>query len=252
MKRLLLLTFTLIFTSGLFGQMRFNEKPSSTYFGRTTQGFQTFSPLSIDNIEESENELKKRKKKKKKKGKKGKDEAYAMGKSYITAGYGVGNLAKTVFKIYQSYEGYSTKFAGPFNLKYEYGLTEKWGIGISLSYMSYDVSWGGTTYDFDNDTTINIKEGFKGSTFRILPKFNYHFGGNDKFDPYFGFGVGFAARSYKFYSNDPFTQALELKGIPISSELTLGMRYYFSPNIGIFTELGTGSAIFQFGLALKF
>jgi hypothetical protein len=251
MKKLLLVTLALAFTSGLFGQTQTYTRPHVADFGKSNQSFSTLGQPSLKGLMETDSELKKRKKKKKK-GKKGKDNAFAMGKSYITAGYGVGNLTKTVFKIYQSYEGFSTKFTGPFNLKYEYGISESWGMGLSLSYMSYNVGWGGESYDFDNDTTINIKEGFKGSTIRAVAKFNYHFGGNENFDPYIGFGVGYAARSYKFYSNDPLAQELSIKGIPIASEITLGMRYYFSPNVGIFAELGTGSAIFQFGLALKF
>jgi hypothetical protein len=40
--------------------------------------------------------------------------------------------------------------------------------------------------------------------------------------------------------------------MPLGFESTLGARYMFTPNIGLYSEVGIAKAAFQFGLNAKF
>jgi opacity protein-like surface antigen len=85
-------------------------------------------------------------------------------------------------------------------------------------------------------------------------RFNYHFLDNDKFDLFSTVGVGYANRSFSFTSTDPDYVSTDVKSlIPVGSKIGLGMRYFFTDNIGANLQLGFGQGgILNAGISAKF
>lgn len=176
--------------------------------------------------------------------------AFEKGKSYVSLGYAAQLIPiKAIFKVYADELGFSVKGLGPVVVKYEYGISEKVGIGFNIGYTSGNIQWtapdslgGGGTYNYQ----------YKYSKLTATPRFNYHFGDNKMIDPYLGMGIGFKRAQYNLTTNDPFFQGLSISGIPVSFEATFGLRVLFTEQIGGFAEIGAGHGFFQFGAVGKF
>jgi outer membrane protein W len=84
-------------------------------------------------------------------------------------------------------------------------------------------------------------------------RFNYHFATGKKIDPYVGLGIGYGSTKYTSDTDgDDFGVIAEFKSIiPIGTEFTIGMRYFFSDAIGAYAEVGLSKSIANFGLAIK-
>ena len=186
--------------------------------------------------------------------KKGGGNAFEQGTIAISAGYGFPNWVSLAFKTYDSYTGYKASGIGPAHLKFEYGVSDKIGIGLSLNYVQYKVSW--PEYDPFGVGSSIYQEGYTGSSLSALVRMNLHFATSDKLDPYWGIGVGYRSYNFKYFNDNPFyvTDPLdEFKAlVPVGFETTIGMRYYFTNNIGAYLEMGMAKSLIQGGLAVKF
>ncbi len=198
---------------------------------------------------------------KKRRKKRGRDQAFGQGKSVITVGYGFPSLIKSAFRAYESNLDYKVSGFGPAHLKYEYGVTDKIGLGLSIRYLTYKVQWSDegtvTTYDTlgnpTGTTPVTYTSGYKGSSLGIMARMNFHFATGDKFDPYWGFGIGYGSYNFDYFTDDPDGGELSFKfPIPLAFESTVGCRYFFTDNIGAYAELGWGGSYLQAGLAAKF
>ena len=91
------------------------------------------------------------------------------------------------------------------------------------------------------------------SKFGVIATMNYHFLDNDKVDAYGVFGIGYGNRSFKYESTDPdFTEATISGLIPVASKIGVGMRYFFTDNIGANLALGFGQGgVINAGLSIK-
>jgi opacity protein-like surface antigen len=169
-----------------------------------------------------------------------KSQAFEQGKSQVSAGYGFGNFIQAVFSTYEVYEDFSSSITGPMFVKYEFGVSEKIGFGINFAFASASVSYKDV---FAENQSINW------STWSGLARINRHFGSHEKFDPYIGLGVGYRSANWKFSESD---LDVDNNLMPFGFESTLGARYMFTPNVGLYSEVGIAKAIFQFGLNAKF
>ncbi len=178
--------------------------------------------------------------------------AFGEGVVNINIGYGWPNLAKTTLKLLEEDVNYNTTGIGPIAFRFEYGLTEKFGLGLSINYSDAAVDWSDTSGN--NGITYNYK--IKRSTTSILPRFNFHFGTNEKVDPYFAVAMGFRTANYTLETNDPDAKDADYVSIPnffpIGFEAVVGVRIYFTPNIGAYSEIGISKGVMQAGLAFKF
>jgi opacity protein-like surface antigen len=105
-------------------------------------------------------------------------------------------------------------------------------------------------YKIDDNYQGNIN--FKNTS--VLGRINLHFANSEKFDAYWGAGLGYKFGRWKHTDNDPDT---EVDGeipsiIPFGFETTVGVRYFFIPNVGVYAELDIAKAPIQFGLTAKF
>ncbi len=176
------------------------------------------------------------------------------GQSTVQIGYGIGNFAQGLFKFSEGEPGYSFKAAGPFFLKYEYAVSEKIGIGLNVAVVTANVEYKQTYSDsFGNTSTYTENIDWVGYSF--LLRLNQHFGNLEKFDPYWGFGMGYRSNSIKYSNNDPNNSDSnqEVGSIfPFGFEATIGSRYLFTDNFGVYVEAGFAKAVVQFGANIKF
>lgn len=204
--------------------------------------------------------------------------AFKKGNIVITAGYGFPNLYKNIYKglistvnsinsiYYQENYSYSVKGMGPAFFKADYGLSKLIGLGVVAGYFntsitqtrSYQVSEynsSTSTYQYVNYEDVTK---YEMSSFSVGARINFHFGRGEKLDPYAGVGVGYSLNQYKQTqtTNNPnaiLERPYSGTGIPTYFAITVGMRYYFTPNIGIYGEVGFDKwSLVQGGLVAKF
>ena len=185
--------------------------------------------------------------------KKSNAQAIEEGNVIIDAYYGFPNLYSTVFKAaYESSNstGLTLGSQGPLGIRAEYLITDKVGFGIDLGMNSSSISKS------EADINTNIIYDYKFSTRKIgaIFTFNYHFVENDKLDAYFVVGGGYGNRNFKFTSTDPnYIEESVESLIPISYKIGVGMRYFFTENIGANLALGLGQGgLANVGVSAKF
>ncbi len=180
-------------------------------------------------------------------------QAFEMGKSYLSLGYGLGNLNHKV--VEQSIAVRDAKFSsfGALFLKYEYALTKKTGVGLNIAYRRETGSAMETYIDI-NKNVIDYTQNVIYSAWSALARINYHIG-EDKFvDPYIGFGLGFRSGIWGYSTSvqgAPSNPKLK-KVSPIGVEMTLGCKVLLSDHYGAYSELGFSKGVFQIGAYRKF
>jgi len=153
----------------------------------------------------------------------------------MTIGYGYKSWYQSGMIFYEySYEK-TFHAIGPIHIKYEYGLADKIGIGISFGYHKYD--------DFNNQPVLG---------YRFIGKIYYHFFANKKWDAYCDTGVGAGRFEAKYVLESSPPQIITDKLTTLEMELGLGARCYFTKNISLYFEAGIGKTIFQGGVAIAF
>lgn len=185
--------------------------------------------------------------------------AFEKGTIVATGGYGFPDLYRTSLRVnYNSYNSRTVSGIGPLILKGDYGIVKfKWGhsvgAGIVIGYSSTKVKYSYSNSYWSNNTFYNQTDAYK--TITIGARGTYHFFTKEKFDCYASVGLGFNINTYSRSSNDP-NGALVVSSTGRSGvyeSFTVGIRYFFNKNIGVYSELGWDmSAPIQAGIALKF
>jgi opacity protein-like surface antigen len=196
------------------------------------------------------------------------EKAFREGKFDFTVGYGFPDMYKSFIKSIANSAGtnFEVKGLGPAFFKAEYGVTKLIGLGAAIGYQSISVT---DTYSYQesnyNSTTgmyeYHTYEDVEKLTFTSLSvaaRINFHFGTGKRLDPYAGVGVGYSQKQYKFTytTNNPsglsYTPQTYSGFFPFYFGITAGLRYYFTPNIGIYGEVGFDKwSLIQGGLAVK-
>jgi outer membrane protein W len=184
------------------------------------------------------------------------DAAFQKGGSSISLGYGFLSPYKTLFKLSNAFGGSSSaKFSslGPIGLTYEYGATEKIGVGLQVAYSNLknvETTKDGISTGKDRIETLKLTQ------ISAIARVNYHFGSSSKFDPYAGLGLGYGNFKFTSEDNDPNPLFTGTKiSVPGAFGITgqLGAKYYFSSSIGAYAEIGYLAGSFaQIGITAKF
>jgi hypothetical protein len=175
-------------------------------------------------------------------------QAFEQEKSYGSVGYGFGNIGNIVLNAYENNEGYNYSSLGPIFLKYEYAISDKFGIGASLVYLSGEAKFTST-----NGASNTYNNTISRVGYNAMLRFNWHFGDHDMIDPYFGIAAGYRSNTWSSDFEDPNTEDLEVKTLNhLGLEATFGTRFMFHENLGAYVEVGLARAIFQIGLTGKF
>ncbi|MFC1729692.1 outer membrane beta-barrel protein [candidate division KSB1 bacterium] len=181
-----------------------------------------------------------------------KAQSFKEGKSFIQAGYGVGNFMSSIFQAYQDIdEDMTSVWTGPLFAKFEYALTDKIGMGVNIAYAGATVSYEDAGHLNSNGDVY--KETITWSNISFLIRMNLHFGKNKLVDPYWGFGLGYRTGSTKYENNDNTYNSKEISSLfPLGLETTLGIRVMFAQHIGMYIEAGIAKAVLQGGLTVSF
>lgn len=181
--------------------------------------------------------------------------AFQEGDILISGGLGYLNGTQWAFKTADAISGGEINYSPGFNplfIKLEKAVTDNFGVGVNFAYASAHTEW---VYDeTTSDGKSQLKQTLDWSNYSVLLRFNYHLGGNDKFDPYFGMGAGYRNGTWKTSTNDPEQpfDSFNIPGAnPFGIELTMGGRYMFTPNIGAYAEIGLSKALVQGGLTIN-
>jgi hypothetical protein len=116
-------------------------------------------------------------------------------------------------------------------------------IGVG-GYLSYSANkW--------NNNLLGFDYGYKYSYFVIGPRGAFHYQFIDKLDTYAGVMLGYNVVSASYYGDDLYeTAAASSSGVWFGG--FAGARYYFTPTIAVFAEVGYGVAAIELGVSLKF
>lgn len=195
-----------------------------------------------------------------------KSQVFEEGNAFASIGYGFPNFTNTWFKLIAigTEENYSNSAFGPLHAKFEYALTDKLGLGLSVNFATAKGQWDETTSEY-NTTTGMYEENTYTETLRLtswnaLARINWHWVDHDKVDFYTGIGIGYNSNKFNYTSTDPdFDEETEMEEVnqlvnlvPIGYETTLGLRYLFSDNLGAYMELGWSKSLMQIGVVGRF
>ncbi|MFN3405937.1 MAG: outer membrane beta-barrel protein [Cytophagaceae bacterium] len=178
-------------------------------------------------------------------------DGYLGGPNFTT---GIVRLAYMTSQKFGNENPVSVTGTGPFGFKAEYLITEKIGISGNFNYANTRVS--GTIRinhpdpETEETTTSTFDYAASIRRIRIMPMLNYHFGKNEKFDPYIAFGIGYNSVRLRETKYNVGGVNLPLGSYAMRGEL--GFRYYFIPRLGVSGQLGVGGGpLIAAGLAAK-
>lgn len=180
------------------------------------------------------------------------------GRIIVDGYYGYGSLYNAVFKAMVANDAsFTFKGLGPLGVRGEYMISDKVGFGLDLAYSSASINYTETSTSFDenyNYVTETYDASLKTAKVGAMVTFNYHFVNSDKFDSYFVFGLGYGNRSFTAESDYLGYVSPEYNStFPVASRLGVGMRYFFTEDIGLNLGLGLGQGgLLNAGVSARF
>jgi len=173
--------------------------------------------------------------------------AFNQESTYISIGYGFGSYFRTF-----NFDSQITTI-GPLYAKIEKPITDQFGIGINMAFSKNTVR---ENYSYTTDNGfVSVEEITDINILSILARLTWHYGNFKTFDPYMGFGMGYRLVQSNNIQNSPFNNSDSddfRNNIPFGFDFTLGARYFFSPQVGVYTEFGIAQSVGQFGICAKF
>lgn len=184
-------------------------------------------------------------------------QAFQEGNVIISAGYGFTTTGRAILNsLEQSGAEIDPTGHNPIFGKFEYAISEKWGIGLNFfaANIGFKQDYTSTTFDDQGSSvTQRFTDEYAYKVKAVSVRFNRHWEVTEAFDIYFGFGGGPKWGKLSYETNNPNLEDVSFDTpIPFAMELTMGARYYFTPNIGVYTEIGIARSFAQGGLAIKF
>ncbi len=179
----------------------------------------------------------------------------AKGSVVVDPYYGFPNFGKAFLSSIESNStGVSTTAIGPCGLRAEYMLADKFGMGVDFIYNSMSGSYQIDSLNTDQTVYKSYDSKLAMQRYRVQLRMNYHFLTEDKVDAYIGFGAGTNIRRYVYKTDMPNAGEFSESGslLPFSLRLALGVRYYFTNNIGLNSEIGLGGPLVSLGVSFRF
>ena len=179
----------------------------------------------------------------------------AKGSVIVDPYYGFPNFGKAFLKSIESNStGVSTAAIGPCGLRAEYMLADKFGMGVDFIYNSMSSSYQIDSLNADQTVYKSYDSKLAMQRYRVQLRMNYHFVNEEKLDAYVGFGAGTNIRRFVYNTDKPNAGEFSESGslLPFSLRLALGVRYYFTNNIGLNSEIGLGGPLVSLGVSFRF
>jgi outer membrane protein W len=189
-------------------------------------------------------------------------QAVEEGNVIIDAYYGFPNLYTAVFKTAYANTGSEVNLKvggiGPIGLRAEYMVADKIGVGLDIGFNNSFVRYSEESTVYNSTTgaydAVDYDYDFSTKKLGFMATFNYHFiKSSDVLDAYFVVGAGYGSRSFAFESTNPdYVEGSVSSLIPVAGRIGVGMRYFFTDNIGANLALGFGQGgILNAGLSVK-
>jgi hypothetical protein len=162
-----------------------------------------------------------------------------------SVGYGFPSIIRSHVKSLAINDNFRVRGSGPFMFKSEYKLNKHFGIGINAFYSTSTVFWMSPAYDTVSLNYHDFEFGIRGKEIGIGLRGNYHYLTRSKrLDAYVGLGLGlgkFRLKSYTKAHTIEFNASFEFPR-PWTIELTNGIRYSATKNLGLYAEVGVGKS----------
>ena len=179
---------------------------------------------------------------------------YPQGSVNFSAGYGVvsyGNIVLKLFETTLDLKNLKSNLTGPLYFKGEYAVADNFTLGLNINY-----SRTSATFTIDSAGIAGKYQGTLGlrSTSALL-RANYTIPfAEDRAGFMLGGGIGYRGFRASYSDNKPETPVdggISLP-VPVTFELTMGLRYYFTENIGVYVETGITRSLLQGGITARF
>ena len=178
--------------------------------------------------------------------------------------YGYSIIQNISLNYKEAIQETSRTTSGPFLVRGEYFLSDRFSVGGELNYRKSE-----TSFEFDGKVdTLFESLAFRTSQFRLMAIGNFYIVNNPKFDWYLGLSIGYVNRSIRLKNvvtgvYPEYTQYFDWSfggfdlisfiDFPLASRLQMGMRYRLTPAIGLNFQAGAGGGSFvNGGLSLMF
>lgn len=184
-------------------------------------------------------------------------EGFKQGNSVVTAGYGAPNLVTLFLRLTYMTSGrsnYRFYALGPLLARYEYGLTNEIGVGICAGYTTAGAAYDFEDWDISKTKQLRYRAVISWHSTSIGLRANGHFGTTEALDPYIGLGAGYTSHRLAYTDNSPWTYSYNVPFLTgFYFNFGVGLRFYITPDIGIYAEAGWDkAALLQAGAAVKF
>ena len=181
----------------------------------------------------------------------------AQNKMNYSIGIGFPNLPKAFFNYLSRETNFKSKGIGPLHLKAEKQINPWIGIGLSMNYAQYDISYQRKMQDTSTGAIIMNEIKLVNSNLAVIGRLNIHFikpNPDQVHDVYWGLGMGYKFGHLKFTSNySAFLPSIKLPSLSrFALETTLGYRYHVNDKSAIYVELGIAKSLIQLGYNWRF
>ena len=163
---------------------------------------------------------------------------FEVGTNALNLGIGLGNR----YGYGAGLLGGSSSVSPAFSVSYERGLLP---LGPGVVGAGLFVGYQGATYDFGGGNK------WKYTDVIVMLRGAFHYPVTPEFDAYGGVGVGVRHAGVSTTDNSPYALGAA-SSTEVASGLFVGGRYFFSPSLGAFAEVGYDQSYLKAGLALRF
>ena len=174
-------------------------------------------------------------------------QTFPQGSKSISVGYGAGSLTNFILKSVADNLNYKPSSFGPLFLKGEYAVADNFTVGMNINFTRVNATF--------NVDSVQYTGSIKYRSTSVILRANYTIPiASDKGGVYFGAGIGYRGIHFGYNDDSPYTPVgggLTIP-IPFTVEGTVGIKYYFTENIGVYAETGITRSIIQAGITTRF
>ncbi len=150
-----------------------------------------------------------------------------------------------------------TSVTGPAGLRLQYMISDNFGVGVDASFEQKNASWTGAVfqdYDVNGNPIYGEVEGtYNVTKIKAMVRTSWEFVNTDKFTVNWANSIGYKAGGRTFDDASEETE-IDFSGnlFPIAFRSAVGMRFFFTENLGAHVEFGAfGGGMILGGLSLK-
>ncbi|MBJ6111495.1 hypothetical protein JAO73_20910 [Hymenobacter sp. BT523] len=164
---------------------------------------------------------------------------FQVGTNMVNVGIGLGNR----YNYGTGYFGGSSSVTPALSVSYERGIL---ALGPGVVGVGGFVGYQGATYDFGGS------DRWKFTDIIVTLRGTFHYPVAEQFDAYGGVNLGLRHASASFEGSSIYGSLGSASANEVAAGLFVGGRYFFTPSIGAFAELGYDQTYLKVGVAAKF